>query len=150
MGLLTKSLLCFLLIHLSLSSGSGYEQGNENNVVEGEGMMVRINRRLSRGGGSRSGSRSSSSSPSSNGRSGSGATSNLTPSTTTTGNKNNNGGGTAATTVPLYTGGVIAAGAASRNNNNNRNRTMSASPIGYNCNKIGLLAPFIVGLFLAV
>ncbi|XP_026417102.1 uncharacterized protein LOC113312573 [Papaver somniferum] len=52
--------------------------------------MVRINRRLSRGGGgegSRGGSRSSSSSSfssSTNGRSGSGSTSNLTPRTTTT------------------------------------------------------------------
>ncbi|RZC90960.1 hypothetical protein C5167_028793 [Papaver somniferum] len=140
MGLLTKSILCFLLIHLSLSSGSGYEQGNENNVVEGERMMVRINRRLSRGGGG-GGSRG--------GRSGSGATPNLTPSTTTTDNINNNGGGTAATTVPLYTGGVIAGGTASRNNNYHRNRT-SASPVGYNRNKIGLLAPLIVGLFIAV
>ncbi|KAI3982454.1 hypothetical protein MKX01_020846 [Papaver californicum] len=58
MGLLARTILCFLLlIHLSMSSGSyyataasGYEQGNENYVQEG-GLMVRINRQLGHGGG---------------------------------------------------------------------------------------------------
>ncbi|MCL7028078.1 hypothetical protein MKW94_016700 [Papaver nudicaule] len=72
MGLLAKAILCFLMIHLSLSSGSGNEQGNETNV-EGNGIMVSINRRsLARGGGGRSftsPSSSSSSSSSSGGRS---------------------------------------------------------------------------------
>ncbi|KAI3837051.1 hypothetical protein MKW98_005384 [Papaver atlanticum] len=125
MGLLARTSLCFLLlIHLSLSSGSYYaigsvyEQQNENNV-QGSGMMVRINRRLGRGGG---GSRGGGRSPSSN------------------------GGGTASRRVP-YTGGIYAAGAGSHNNNNHG--SSSAPLIICNRNSIGLLASFIVAIILA-
>ncbi|KAI3994502.1 hypothetical protein MKX01_012759 [Papaver californicum] len=138
MGLLAKAILCFLLIHLSLSSGSGYEQRDGNNVEEGR-MMVRINRRLSRGGGggSRGGGRSSS-------PSGSGAASKKPPKTPTGNNNNNNGGGRR---VPV-TGGIYGAGAAANHNNNNHH-SMSAPFSCYRNNIIGGLAVFIVAIFLA-
>ncbi|KAI3840161.1 hypothetical protein MKW92_016684 [Papaver armeniacum] len=125
MGLLARTILCFLLlIHLSLSSGSfyaigsGYEKQNENNVQGRGGMMVRINRRLGRGGG---GSRGGGRSPSSN------------------------GGGTPSRRVP-YNGGIYAAGAGSHNNNNHG--SSSAPPISCNRYNIGLLAAFMVFFFL--
>ncbi|KAI3990821.1 hypothetical protein MKX01_011729 [Papaver californicum] len=54
--------------------------------------------------------------------------------------KNNNGGGTASRKVP-YTGGVYGTGVASHH-------SMSA-PLICNRNNIGLLAAFIVAIFLA-
>ncbi|KAI3840159.1 hypothetical protein MKW92_016682 [Papaver armeniacum] len=129
MGLLAKAILCFLLIHLSLSSGSGYEQGNENNGERG-GMMVRINRRLGRRGGGRSSSSSNN-----------GAASKKTPNTSTGNNKNNNGGGTASRRVPV-TGGIYGAGASASH------RSMAA-PLSCNRNNFSLLAAAIVAILLA-
>ncbi|KAI3840165.1 hypothetical protein MKW92_016688 [Papaver armeniacum] len=139
MGLLAKVFLCIILLH-HLPWCSGYVQGNENNVEEGQ----RINRQLISGGG-HGGGRSGSS-----GNHGSGSASRKSPHPST-GNDKSYGSGTASKKSPFTPyGTVYAAGAANHHNNNNNHRNMAA-PLSCNRNNIGLsLTALIVAILVLV